>query len=358
MTVAEPTVGELRATLRAVEQAWGRVVEDGPVVTRRLSIAGIDVEVALAGAELTDALLPAFDGLELAEGPVRGTVGAWDAAATGIRIPEHPAGSPGPPYRATVRRDGRPVAEIEWSNLGFVRTGNRDSGLYLLAAPRAAVLLHWEVGTPLRRQLRWVLSPEVLFVHAGAVGDESGAALLMGSSGAGKSSTALACFRAGMGFLSDDYCLVRDDPPVVHRIHATARVFDDDAHHFGDFLEPVTVGASVCERDPTEEPKALFRISTDGPGRMLASAPVRVILLPERGEDRRPRLEPIGAGEALRRVAPSMLHQMSLEPDRELAQLRRLLTSVPCYRLVLSPDRRANPIAVQEAIGAASSAPS
>ena len=45
-----------------------------------------------------------------------------------------------------------------------------------------------------------------------------------------------------MGFLSDDYCLVRGDPPVVHRLHATARLHDDDVRHVDDFLEPAQLG--------------------------------------------------------------------------------------------------------------------
>src|SRR5438270_10111828 len=106
----------------------------------------------------------------------------------------------------------------------MLRTGDGDAACHLMAVSSASVLPPWEPGAPLRRQLSWALAPEVLFVHAAAVGAADGAALIIGPSGAGKSSTSLACLRAGMGFLSDDYCLVRDDPPVVHRLHATARL--------------------------------------------------------------------------------------------------------------------------------------
>jgi hypothetical protein len=83
---------------------------------------------------------------------------------------------------------------------------------------------------------------------------------------------------------------------------------------------------------------------------MLDSAPVRVVLVPERGTGERPGLSPIRPAVALRMIAPYALWQMSLEPDVELAGLRRLLTSVPCFRLVLSDDRSANPALVQEAL--------
>ena len=172
--------------------------------------------------------------------------------------------------------------------------------------------------------------------------------ILSSPSGAGKSSTSLACLRAGMGFLSDDYCLVRDDPPVVHRLHATARLLDEDLDHVDDFLEPVVKGEALLDADPGA--KSLFLLHATRPEQMLSSAPVRVVLVPERGDGPTPRLEPMRAPEVLRAVAPSALWQLSLEPAAELRALRNLVSAVPCFRLVLSPDRRANPAAVQEAL--------
>ena len=152
-----------------------------------------------------------------------------------------------------------------------------------------------------------------------------------------------------MGFLSDDYCLVRDDPAVAYRLHTTARVFDDDVSRFASLPEPVA-GASLARGDEDEEPKALYLLHETMPDRLLSSAPVRVVLVADaRGGDHA-RLEPLSGGETLRTVAPHALWQMSIEPDRELAALATLFASVPCYRLVLSTDRAANPPLVQEAL--------
>jgi hypothetical protein len=134
----------------------------------------------------------------------------------------------------------------------------------------------------------------------------------------------------------------------VHRLHATARLHDDDVRHVDDFLEPAALGASMHELDPGA--KALFLLHESRREQMLDSAPVRVVLVPERGTGERPGLSPIRPAVALRMIAPYALWQMSLEPDVELAGLRRLLTSVPCFRLVLSDDRSANPAIVQEAL--------
>jgi hypothetical protein len=176
---------------------------------------------------------------------------------------------------------------------------------------------------------------------------------MTGAAGAGKSSTSLACLQSGMGFLSDDYCLVRDDPPVAYPLYSTARVYDDDVTRFPGLPAPDVTGSSIAIDDPADRPKALYRLHDAVPEQLLASAPVRVVLVPEQSGNSNGRLEPIGPAEALRRVAPSALRQMSLEPDRDLAGLRNLVSSVPCFRFLLSRQREENPPLVQEALARA-----
>ena len=102
-------------------------------------------------------------------------------------------------------------------------------------------------------------------------------------------------------------------------------------------------------------PKALLFLHRLVPDRLVQSAPVRVVLLPEHTDERAPRLVPVSPAEALRSVAPAALWQMHIDPGRELAQLRKLLTAVPTYRLLLSTQRDANPLVVQEALAMATS---
>jgi hypothetical protein len=343
-----PDVDEMRALLARCAADWDRVLETTHRVSRDLRIADVDVRVTIGGEELARMLLPPFDGLAPAAGPPVATVGAWDADATGVPFaPRPPIGRDGP-YTCVMRRDGRPVAELEWESSDLLRTGDRDVACHLMAVTSASVLPLWEAGAPLRRQLSWALGPEVLFVHAAAVGSADGAALIIGPSGSGKSSTALACLRAGMGFLSDDFCLVRGDPPVVHRLHATARLHDEDVRHVDDFVEPAVSGASLREFDPGA--KALFLLYESRREQIVSSAPVRAVVVPQRGGGHGPGLELLRPAEALRLVAPHALWQMSLEPDVELAGLRRLLMAVPAFRLRLSDDRSANPALVQQAL--------
>jgi hypothetical protein len=347
----ELEAGRVRELLDRIDASWAQVRDRGPVVVRRVRIAEVDVEIAIAGEELAAALLPPFTDHPPALSETAAVVGAWDALATGIGYPPRPPVEVPGRCRYVLRRDDQPIGEVEWPAQGAVRTGDLDRGLHLLAVDDAAssAVARWEVGSPLRRQLSWALGPDALFVHAAVVGEPTGVAMVMGPSGAGKSTTSLACLRAGMGFLGDDYCIVRGSPPVAHRLYSSARLLDDDVRHFDDFLEPTSLGAAAPDPDFPDVTKALFLLRSDGPQRLLDSAPVRMVLVPERG-DGKPSIEPMRVTEALRSVAPSSLWQMSIAPEQELAALARLLTSVPCYRLRLSPDRAANPEVIREAL--------
>jgi hypothetical protein len=243
------------------------------------------------------------------------------------------------------------MAGVDWMAPGMVRIGNRYAHRHLLGVRDPDVLRPWESGAPLRRELWWALGPEVLFAHAAAVGDADGAALIMGASGSGKSTTSLACLRAGMGFLSDDYCLVRDDPPVVHLLAATARVHRHELADLGELTQAVAPPAPADDVDA----KALLYLHRSVPEQILRSAPVRVVLLPEVSTEVAPRLVRVSPAEALRAVAPAALWQLHLDAAHEMAGLRRLLTAVPIYRLLLSRQRDANPHAVQDALAQATS---
>jgi hypothetical protein len=102
-------------------------------------------------------------------------------------------------------------------------------------------------------------------------------------------------------------------------------------------------------------PKALLYLHHSVPDRLVQSAPVRLVLLPELSDESTPRLVPVSPAKALIQVAPAALWQMNVDPSRELEQLRRLLTAVPTFRLQLSPRRDANPMAIQDALAEASS---
>ena len=97
-------------------------------------------------------------------------------------------------------------------------------------------------GQPANRSIAaWLGSPTVQLVHGAAVSWDGYGVLIVGVSGRGKSTTALACARAGFSYLGDDMCVVetgsvaRGIPAQVHGVFATAKLNADsrnriDAH--------------------------------------------------------------------------------------------------------------------------------
>src|SRR5690606_23216096 len=92
-----------------------------------------------------------------------------------------------------------------------------------------AIVPRWFDRAPFRTILTWWAADQGLpLLHASAVADDSGAVAIAGASGAGKSTTALACLAAGLRIVGDDACLVRFDPePTIYSIYARAKLEPD-----------------------------------------------------------------------------------------------------------------------------------
>ena len=333
------------------------IVEVGDVHRTSARVAGVDVEVVIAGDDLAAFLAVGLRGLPPAQGRPSATVGAFDEAATGLRFPRPPSVLDAGRWRGVLSVDGALTGELSWFSDGMLATADREAGLYLLGVDAASSAFVSERSAPLRRQLDWALGPDRYFLHAGAVGTAQGVALIIGPSGSGKSSTSLACVRAGMGFVSEDYCVITDDPPIAHALYRNGRLADEDLQYFGDFAAPVSRGSDAAGQGWPGEAKALFLLSDAYPDQMLESAPVAVVIVPQHGGDGAPGVESMSRAEALRLIAPSALHQQSIDPATELASLRNLLAAVPCMRLRLDPDRSVNPSFVEEAIAMAAGRP-
>ena len=104
-----------------------------------------------------------------------------------------------------------------------------EVGIELRATPAALAAGDLRAHPACYALAAWLAGPSTQVLHAGAVAYEGAAALIIGASGVGKSTTVLACAMAGAGFLGDDLVLVesgRDNEnaePTVHCLFATAQ---------------------------------------------------------------------------------------------------------------------------------------
>jgi hypothetical protein len=215
---------------------------------------------------------------------------------------------------------------------------------------RNADLPHWELASPLCALLQWWMEDHGRqLVHGAALGTERGGVLLVGRSGSGKSSTALATLSGDspgpLRYAGDDLCLVSvGAEPRAYSLYGTGKLNPDQAERFpdlvsGPLLNPARMG----------EEKTLFLVSRRRPERMIDRFPLRALVVPM--IDGGPcRVEAVSAGSALLAMAPSTVLQRQGAGAPVLATLADLARRLPTYALHLAPDPHDAPPVLAELV--------
>jgi hypothetical protein len=316
----------------------------GGAVDRWFEIAGGVVRLRFAGPAMVDFACRALSHLPceaVAEPDL--TVRLWDSGSTGVAIP------PPPPQFERFRGNGAIEGDEETGiRAAFVASAEALS----VFDPERRTAIHWvrdaatireyDKPAPLRLLLNWWLETRgVTLVHGAAVGGGQGAALLAGSAGAGKSTTALACLAAGLDYIADDYCAVVAEPaPTVHSIYCTGKAVTANLS-----LLPGLVDLAP-EPDSVFEEKSIYYLGEHVPERIARERPLRAVLVPQIAGGPATRLEPASPAVALTALAPSTLFQLAHAGGGAFARLGALVRAVPCYRLLVG-DR---PVAAATAI--------
>jgi hypothetical protein len=333
-SAASTYVSMLRAGFRAACLGAGCLEHD-------LVVAGRGVRLRFAGPALVEPMLGALAHLESrAPAPAAATVLLWDAASTGVSLPpvqwrageldEH-----GQSRGAHVRGwDDERVYTLHDQGYGAINVFDLDSRTAIYATADADVPPH-ERAAPLRTLLHWALSEEGRhLVHAGGVGGPGGGVLLAGRSGSGKSTLALACVDAGLGYLGDDYVLIDVQGPetVAHSIHGTAKL-DPDGASWRPELEHAVLG-----RDPTDNGKLVLDVARYRPESLLASMPLRAVVLPRVDAGGPTRVRRASAGEGVRAVGPSTVLQHFGHGPAGISTVAELMRRVPVYAIELGEE--------------------
>ena len=213
---------------------WPRPGEQSQGMTsgRVVSLAGRSLCIEATSERAQSAIVPAIAHLAASRAPTAGKRGGRSSRR----------------MTRGVRAHSRALAPIgsEAGGLQSCKTIPRASSLTVpkwesSCAPRRPRSQR-EICAPTRRAYAlaaWLAGPSTQVLHAGAVAYEGAAALIVGASGAGKSTTVLACAMAGAGFLGDDLVLVESGSdnenaePTVHCLFATAKLNADSARALG-----------------------------------------------------------------------------------------------------------------------------
>jgi hypothetical protein len=223
--------------------------------------------------------------------------------------------------------------------------GYDDSrNIALLWLSDAVDMPRWDRCRPLLQLLHWWLArSDWQPVHAAAVCGAKGGVLIGGKGGAGKSTTALACLRAGWRYAGDDYVLISSTPePRVENLFGTAHLHTDMLERFPELRGALTnserLGACY---------KPEFMLTERYPRSSFAGFPIRAILLPRHGgssdfEGRR-----AARPQAMLTLAP---HTMMVLQSETAASFRRIATFVaatPAYWFDVGSDLDRIPAAIE-----------
>jgi hypothetical protein len=270
------------------------------------------------------------------------TANAWDRRSTGSTVPQL-ADLPGgaAPSRSIVGTDRSVNSSGERRMLEAVHLPTGE-GWFGIDSPDD--LCQGERAAPFRLVLHWWLAGRGLqMAHGGAVGVGGHGVLIVGASGAGKSSTTLACVEAGLQYAGDDYCAITLDPtPTVHSLYAIAKIFDGDIGRY----PSLAAGLTDRRRHPTDD-KSLFLVPRGRPEHVVPQLTLAAVVIPERTAHRVTGFVPATQGEALQALAPSTVGQFPGGAAQTLAALAAVTRAVPAYRLALGTDRSTVPPAVR-----------
>ncbi len=185
----------------------------------------------------------------------------------------------------------------------------------------------------------WCGDREIQLVHAGLVARDGHGVLLGGSSGAGKSTAALACASAGFDFLGDDCVALRrngDGAFEGHSLYCSTALAPAELPWFP------ALAAHATEAAPGDDDKAIVFGTEAFPGRLPPMARIRLLVLPRIVQRGPLGVRPASGAEALLALGPSSLVKRAAPAHDALRRLSALATRVPSYWVDV--DRRLDAI--------------
>lgn len=267
----------------------------------------------------------------------------WSSRATGISRPRMPES-----IRRRVMARQSNLAPGASFQMDFDPTGrmltlmNPDSASVIVCVSDIDQLPQWERAAPLRSAMGWILRrSDRHLLHAAAVTNAHGAALLLGSGGAGKTTTSLRCRQQGMGFIGDDICVIDTNPsPRVFNLYGTAKTVWSDRGLFPE-LDPYLV------TDPgVGDYKAVYALNRSLDHQIPKCANLRALILVDKS---RPAgtLEQADPARVVALVASTTASFLPDSGRSMLAALSSLARDLPVVRLSVGED----PVLVSQLVG-------
>ncbi len=213
--------------------------------------------------------------------------------------------------------------------LYMLEKGGGRGGLWLLNSTDP---IPYVVRTsPLLPLFHWIFSERgYQIVHAAAITDDRAAILVTGRGGAGKSTAALACLQAGLGYLGDDMVMVgpvgTDAPIRVHSLFCTAKLERNAIHQFPGLAESVVPAAG--QRDDKE----ILLLERRFADQLVLDRPLLAGVVPSRAmRGFSAACARLASAQAFLHLAPNVLLQLPGKRDTSTKRLRHIASTLPFY---------------------------
>jgi hypothetical protein len=342
------TASDAAELFLATQRAFAHACRRTGVREHDLAIGGATVQLRFAGDALEPFVLPplAHFATSSPSGEPDLTVAVFDTRSTGVDAPRFPWRPEELGIQGEVATSAGPIRAASSDACDVVDVYDAASrvGIHWVADP--ATVPWWEWSAPLRTIVHWWTVPTARVpLHAGAVGRDGRGVLVAGASGAGKSTTALACLEAGLDYVGDDFVLVDVDALTVHPLTNTAKLARPDLPRFPGLADAVT------NADRLDQEKAFVSVRDARPERLASALALSAIVVPEQTGTRGSRLVRASPAAALRVLAPTTCVHLPGAHREVVTKLGRLVRQVPCHRLEAGTDLGRLAGAVASALG-------
>ncbi|WP_155121496.1 hypothetical protein [Bryobacter aggregatus] len=277
------------------------------------------------------------------------SVTCFDSASTGVAMHPPPWDQDSYLANGAIRGWGQGRYRAHYiQSQHLLHLMDLESGCALYWTQNRKFVPWWEQTFPFRQLIHWGMEKRALQpVHAGAVGFADGGVLLAGKSGSGKSTSTLSCLHSPLLYAGDDYVLLdhEGEEPWVHSLYATAKVVPDNLHRLPWLRD------WVVNPEELGEQKAVVYVNEQAAERVSRGFPIRAILLPRVTGEKRTRIVPATAGEAMQALAPTSVFHLNGDSMGIMRKVSRVVRAVPAYWLEAGTELEQIPDAICGLLG-------
>lgn len=218
---------------RNAYEAWRKQTEacaQKGVIDFFYDLAGITLCIKLHQMALARPFLSAISHLAISPTEPDYVIDVWDCKGSGGTFPRFDCGIDDVKLRGEIPPYcGGGIQFAYFAHARMVHVLSEIDRHGIVGLMDANELPKFELACPFRGLFSWILRNHGMsMIHCAAVADdEDNAYMIMGKSGAGKSTTAISCLLSGMNYLGDDLCAIgiRDNCVQIYSIYSSGKTF-------------------------------------------------------------------------------------------------------------------------------------